>query len=122
MSNLSEKYIHVRQHDPAHFTGYETRAIAQTDFATGGDMSGIKVSLGTWAKTGAKVIQKFLFEKEAGWTNERVKAWFAENPQFQLQQSLDEIFDDMAEQAFTDIDSTQQKSPAEESSSASSGE
>lgn len=100
-----DKYIHVRQHDPAHFSGYETRAIAGTDFAPGGEMDGIKVSLGTWAKTGAKVIQKFLFDKDAGWTNERVKTWFAEHPQFQLIRSLDEIFDDMADTVIPEHDS-----------------
>jgi hypothetical protein len=68
------KYVEVRQHPPSHFTSYQHQYHNRA--------KGIIKSVGKWRKTGAVVVQKFLFRRDHGWTEESVKEWFKEHPEF----------------------------------------
>ena len=83
----TQKYIKVQFHPPAYFSGYRTKPYRLTSFydeKRDGESTGILVSLGIWRKTGAQAIQKFLFEKTAGWTLDGVQQWFLDHPHYPM--------------------------------------
>lgn len=68
------KYIEVRQHPPGKFSSYRHQ---WQDKA-----GGVIRSIGRWKKTGAEVVQKLLFQREKGWTEDTIKAWFDDHPEY----------------------------------------
>lgn len=80
------KYITIRQQSPQHFTGYRHVKYHLTPaFNSSTDskdsVKGIWAALGTWKKTGSRVIQKLHFERALGWTEKKVEEWFISHPQ-----------------------------------------
>ena len=76
------KHIKVRLNDPAHFSAYQTVPYRRTpDGKNDAESDGVQVSYGIWKKTGAKTAQVYLFDREKGWDDAKVEAWFAARPQ-----------------------------------------
>lgn len=68
------KYVEVRQHPPSHFSSYQHQYLDRA--------RGIIKSVRKWRKTGAVAVQKLLFRRDHGWTEESVKEWFKEHSEF----------------------------------------
>ena len=76
------KHLKVRLNDPAHFSAYQTVPYRRTpDGKDDPESDGVQVSYGIWKKTGAKTAQVYLFDREKGWDDAKVAAWFAARPQ-----------------------------------------
>ena len=76
------KHIKIRLNDPAHFSAYQTVPYRRTpDGKNDTESDGVQVSYGIWKKTGAKTAQVYLFDREKGWDDAKVEAWFAARPQ-----------------------------------------
>jgi rhodanese-related sulfurtransferase len=90
------KYIEVRQHPPGKFSSYQHKYLNRT--------LGIIKSIGQWKKTGAEIVQKLLFERAKGWTEETVKAWFGEHPEYHYPEPIvGGIFFAMADEDMNNI-------------------
>jgi len=90
------KYIEVRQHPKGHFTSYQHQWLNKAQ--------GIIKSIGKWKKTGATVVQKLLFRRDKGWTEETVKVWFSENPKYHYPEAVQSgLFFALADDRLNDV-------------------
>jgi hypothetical protein len=96
------KYIAIRQHAPAHFSSYQHQFLDKA--------KGIIRSVGKWKKTGATIVQKLLFERAKGWTEETVQQWFTDHPEYHYPSTTSGLFFALSDQTtdWTTITATEQ--------------
>lgn len=101
------KHIKVRLNNPAHFSAYQTIPYHRTpDGKEDAESDGVQVSYGIWKTTGAKTAQVYLFDREKGWDDAKVEAWFAARPQIPRPVSAPVVATQAVNDALLDIPAT----------------